>query len=48
MIVFNRKLRSHKTSTKDRTSAATTALFIRSVETKKIMSLLAGQKGVCL
>ncbi|MBD2294136.1 hypothetical protein H6G06_11705 [Anabaena sphaerica FACHB-251] len=48
MIVFNIKLRSHKTSTKVRTSAAATALFIRNVETEKFMSLSARQKGVCL
>ncbi len=46
MIVFNMKLRTHKTSTNRRTSAAVAALFIRNVEARKFMSLLAGQKGV--
>ncbi|BAZ80787.1 hypothetical protein SR1949_48150 [Sphaerospermopsis reniformis] len=48
MIVFNMKLRSHKTSTKVRTSPAATALLIRNVETRKFVSLSAGHKGVCL
>ncbi|MFM2065086.1 MAG: hypothetical protein RLZZ507_4757 [Cyanobacteriota bacterium] len=48
MIVFNIKLRRHKTSTKVRTYAADTALLIRNVETRKFMSLSTGQKGVCL
>lgn len=47
MLVFNIKLRSNKTRINSRAYAATTALFIRSVETRKFMSLLAEQKGVC-
>jgi hypothetical protein len=41
------KLRTNKTSTNRRTSAAVADLFIRNVEPRKFMSLLAGQQGVC-
>lgn len=46
MLVFDIKLRSDQTRIKSRISAATTALFIRNVETREFASLLAGQKGI--
>jgi len=46
MLVFNIKLRSNETRITSRISAATTALFIRNVETRKFTSLSVGQKGV--
>ncbi|GEM_PF-1800947 len=45
MLVFNIKLRSYKIRINSRISAATTALFIRNVETRKFASLLAGQRA---